>query len=104
MKIRHAYVEARKQHSVGSGNGKFGGPDVYVAVQIVPSGTNPLRVLNAKHAKTRGITIKYFGEGYSRHDGPSSMYGQALDAAEEFASAFNCRQDDEFNFLVHHAE
>jgi len=83
-----AIVEVRSQKSVGSGSG-FGGPDTYVAVQIVPDGVAPLKVLNSKVASIRGIEIKYFGEGYSKNTGLRSAYGQACAKAEFFAAKFN---------------
>lgn len=61
--MKEAYVEIRGQHSRGSSANQFGGPDTYVAVQIVPEGQEPLTVLNRYHAAKRGIEIKYFGEG-----------------------------------------
>lgn len=82
---RERYIlEVRSQHSRGAGNGRFGGPDTYVAVQIVPPGVEPLRVLNRKVAARRGIKIVYFGDGYSQHKGPRSLLGQAIVAAKAF--------------------
>ena len=79
------YLEIKSQHSVGSGGaGKFGGPDTYVAVQIVPQGESPLASLQRRAAKRRGIVIKYFGEGYASHRGPRSMLGKAILAAREY--------------------
>lgn len=79
-------LEVRSQKSKGSSKG-FGGPDTYVAVQIVPEGVEPLRALNQDVAKKRGITIERFGEGYSRYSGPRSRLGRALAAAKEFIEA-----------------
>lgn len=84
-----AYVELRSQKSVGSGFRRFGGPDRYVAVQIVPEGVAPLRVLNHRAAARRGIRIVWCGEGYAEHDGPRSSLGQALDRAARLAAAIN---------------
>lgn len=82
------HLEIRSQHSVGAGGaGKFGGPDRYVAVQIVPDDATPLKSLQQYAARKRGITIKYFGEGYAAHQGPRSMLGQAIAAAERFIAA-----------------
>lgn len=77
---RHAYLEIRSQKAVGSWPRQ--GPDKYVAVQIVPDGAKPLRALNRAIAKKRGITIEYFGEGYSRNDGPKSSLGKAIESAQ----------------------
>lgn len=104
MKIKTAYVEVRSQHSVGSGSNTFGGPDTYVAVQIVPSGVIPLVQLQHRVAKHRGIGIKYFGQGYGRYRGSRSMLGQAIQSANEWAEQYNARQDAEFNQLVHRGE
>ena len=84
-----AIIEVRSQKSVGSSSGKFGGPDCYVAVQIVPDGVTPLRNLNRIVAEKRGITLKYFGEGYSRSFTNKSMLGQARLAAKKFVRNFN---------------
>lgn len=84
-----AYVEVRSQKSVGSSRGGFGGPDRYVAVQIVPDGVEPLGCLNPHVAKKRGIEIKYFGEGYSKNTGPRSSFGRAMKEAMEFAESIN---------------
>ncbi len=78
-------LEIKSQHSVGgSKNGGFGGPDRYVAVQIVPDGVAPLASLQAHVAKQRGIKIKHFGEGYSKSNGPKSALGQAIAAAKAY--------------------
>lgn len=100
-----AYVEIRSQHSVGGANG-FGGPDTYVAVQIVPDNCarGPLVCLSREVARKHKIGIKYFGEGYSKNRGSRSALGQAISAANDFATEFNEVQADKFNQLVHHAE
>jgi hypothetical protein len=79
------HVEIRGQHSRGRGHGRFGGPDTYVAVQIVPAGVEPLTTLRDDMARRRGIEIVHFGEGYHDHQGPRSMLGRAIADAEEFA-------------------
>lgn len=101
-----AYVEIRSQHSVGSGHHTFGGPDTYVAVQVVPDDCARGRLvrLDRRAAKSRGISIKYFGEGYSAHGGQRSMLGQAMKAARDYKDAINRQYDREFNSAVHHAE
>lgn len=82
-----ATVEIRSQHAKGSGVRQ--GPDTYVAVQLVPAGVAPLKVLNRRAAEKRGIEIRYFGEGYGEHSGPRSMLGRAVAAAEEYRSEHN---------------
>ena len=86
---RRAIVEVRTQHSTGSGTGKFGGPELYVAVQIVPEGVEPLKALQGPAAKRRGIEIVYCGEGYGRSRGPRSAFGRAMAAAEKLADEIN---------------
>ena len=83
-----AIICVRSQHSVGSSSNRFGGPDRYVAVQIVPAGVEPLRCLRSDVAARRGIRIRYCGEGYSRNSGPRSMLGQALAKADEIAAQY----------------
>lgn len=91
-----AYVEIRSQHSRGGSGTRFGGPDTYVAVQIVPDNATRLRCLNQTAAKRRGIEIQYFGEGYSnRRKTANSALGQAIAAAEEFAAEFNRQHSSE---------
>lgn len=84
-----AYLEVRSQKSKGSSQGHFGGPDTYVAVQIVPEGVERLTALSQPSAKKRGIEIRYFGEGYHNHSGPKSMLGIALAKAKEFVANYN---------------
>lgn len=87
--IKTAYLEIRRQHSRGSSSNMFGGPDTYVSVQIVPKGIVKLKCLNISVAQKRGITIKYFGEGYSKHRGPSSSLGKAIRQAKEYIKKIN---------------
>lgn len=77
------FIETRSQPPK-TGRSGWSGPDTYVAVQCVPEGTEPLRVLRQDTARKRGIHIKYFGEGYKRHHGPRSALGRALQAAQEW--------------------
>ena len=70
---------------------RFGGPDTYVAVQIVPNGTAPLKSLNERAAKRRGITILRMGEGYSKNSGPRSSLGQAMAKGQTFVNDYNAR-------------
>ena len=90
-----AHVEIRSQHSRGGGNGSFGGPDTYVAVQVVPAGFDPLKTLNRSVAAKRGIKIIHCGEGYSEHQGPRSMYGKALAEARQIADKINGKKDND---------
>lgn len=85
----HAQVHIRSQRSVGSSANRFGGPDRYVAVTIAPVGVEVPLVLRRDVLEKRGITIKYFGEGYSEHTGPRSMLGRAIAAAEQYARSIN---------------
>ena len=77
-------LRVRSQKSVGAGNGKFGGPDRYICVlwsaQDVEYPYNTNQAVLAK----RGISCKYFGEGYSRSSGPRSALGRALAEAKAF--------------------
>jgi len=84
-----AHFEIRSQKSIGSRNSKFGGPDTYVAVQVVPEGIDPLKQLNRNVAEKRGIEIIHFGEGYSEHSGIRSALGKAIAAAQEFVHNHN---------------
>ena len=84
-----AIVVERTQKSVGSTNTKFGGPDVYVVVLLVPEGAIVPKVLNEKVLKMRNIVMKYIGEGYSKHTGPSSALGKARSEAIRFAEEHN---------------
>lgn len=85
--MKTAYVEIRSQRV----RGIFPrcSPDKYVAVQIVPEGVKPLRVLRCDAAKKRGIEIIYCGEGYSTRNGPRSMFGKARAKAWEVARQIN---------------
>ena len=86
-----AHVEIRTQRSRGSSSHMFGGPDHYVAVQVVPEGIEKLTYLNQRVAKFRNIDIIYCGEGYGEHRGPKSMLGQALEKAKEITEEINNR-------------
>lgn len=77
-----AYLEVRSQKS--KGKWPKSGPDIYVAIQIVPNGVSRLKYLNHKVANKRGIKIIYIGEGYSKNKGPKSSYGIALKKAREY--------------------
>jgi hypothetical protein len=85
-----AHIETRRQHSVGSARGGFGGPDTYVAVQVVPTGTVRLKCLNRETARKRGIDIIYCGDGYSANQKTQrSMLGRALAEARRIADEIN---------------
>jgi hypothetical protein len=84
MKLKYQ-LHVKSQRSRGAGGpGKFGGPDTYVAVTIAPDGAEVPAFLNRHVLARRGITIKYFGEGYRSHDGPRSALGQAIARARQF--------------------
>ena len=88
MKI--AYVEERSQHSRGSSGGRFGGPDTYIAVQVVPDGVERLTCLNHSVATRRGIEIIYCGDGYSRRQKTArSMLNRARAEAHRIADEIN---------------
>lgn len=80
-------VQIRSKRSVGSSSHAFGGPDTYVAVTIAPDNAIVPYTLNSRVLAKRGITLKYFGEGYREHQGPKSMLGMAIRDAEEFCNA-----------------
>ena len=83
-----AYVEVRSQKAK-VGNSGFGGPDTYVAIQVVPAGAERLTALDKRQADKRGITIEYIGEGYHKSRGPRSALGQAIREAERRAALIN---------------
>lgn len=85
-----AYVEIRSQSPKGVGSWPRTGPDVYVAVQVVPDGVDKLTVLNKKVASKRGIDIIWCGEGYSnRCISSNSMLNIAITKAESLAKKIN---------------
>jgi len=95
-----AFVEVRSQHSKGSSSKMFGGPDTYVAVQVVPDGQEPLRCLNKLAAERRGIKIFYVGEGYSKNTGPKSSLGRAIQEAEKIANHINALDELGVNIMT----
>ena len=82
-----AYVEIRSQKA----KGQFprSGPDMYVAVQIVPAGEERMKVLRYSVAKKRGIEVRHIGQGYSAHRGPKSQLGMAIAEANRVADSIN---------------
>ncbi len=80
-------LHIRRQHSRGSSANHFGGPDTYVAVTIAPNGVIVPNVLRHKVLRLRGIEILYFGEGYAKHTGPTSMLGKAIAGAKKFCES-----------------
>jgi hypothetical protein len=86
---RTARVHIRSQHSNGSSAHRFGGPDTYVAVTLAPAGVEVPYNLRRDVLRRRGIQIRYFGEGYSKHTGSRSMLGQAMAEARRFAEQVN---------------
>ena len=88
--MKTAYIEVRSQKSIGSGSGRFGGPDSYVMVQVVPEGVERLKSLQHRAAENRGITLHYIGEGYSCNKSTTrSMMGRALAEAKVLADNIN---------------
>lgn len=96
------FVEERKQKSVGSCSKRFGGPDTYVAVIGVPDGVEAPYNLRQSTLHKRGISYKYFGEGYSNRQATyRSALGRAQKAAREYAEWKNrvetlCEQSREY--------
>lgn len=76
-------LETRLQHAKRGRSG-FRGPDTSVMVQEIPDGIEPLTVLDPRVAKKRGSVLRYFGEGYRKHDGPKSALGKAITAAQDY--------------------
>ena len=76
-------MHIRSQHAK-QGRSGFGGPDTYVAVTAAPNGAKVPAYLNSNVLSARGIGIRYFGDGYSRHKGPKSQLGRAIRAAREY--------------------
>ena len=88
--ICEAQTEQRGQHAVGTWPRQ--GPDQYIAVQVVPEGSEPLRCLSAVAARRRNIQIIQCGEGYQGSDGPRSRLGAALEVADQIEWAINWRE------------
>lgn len=65
---------------------------MYVAVQLVPEGVEPLEALRADLAERRGIQIVQCGEGYRRNDGPRSALGRARAEAERVVEEHDAQQ------------
>ena len=82
-----AYVEERTQKATGQWPRQ--GPELYVAVQVVPDGVVKLKALNNSVAEKRGIKIIYCGEGYGRNYGPRSAIYAARRKAEQIADRIN---------------
>lgn len=79
-------VCVRSQKSVGSRNGKFGGPDTYIAVIWTENDSVTLPyVLNEAVLAHRGIHYRYVGQGYSCHPGPQSYLVSAMDRAQKLS-------------------
>ena len=82
-----AIIEWRTQHRKGTWPRQ--GPDCYCAVQVVPQGVEPLKVLRRDHAAKRGIDIIYVGEAYGEFQGPKSRWKRVDDKAKEIANKIN---------------
>ena len=54
------------------GSSRYTRPDMYVAVQLVPEGVEPLKVLREDSAKKRGIEIIRCGDFYNGRTGNGS--------------------------------
>ena len=89
MNRKIATLWIQGQHSVGSGNGRFGGPDTYVAVTVAPEGVELPKILRDDVLEKRGIKVKYFGSGYRAHTGPNSKLGMAIKEAQEYVDKIN---------------
>ena len=74
-----------RSHRARCGRGGFHGPDCHVVVTVAPLDAVVPYQLRADVLAKRGITLRYFGEGYRDHAGPRSRLGRALAAAEAFA-------------------
>lgn len=85
-----AIIEERTQRFKGRWPKR--GPDCYIAVQVVPDGVEPLKVLRRDHAAKRGIEIIYVGEAYSNRRGPRSTWWMLHDEAKEIASKINSKR------------
>ena len=82
-------VYVRSQHAK-RGNGRFHGPDTYVAVTACPDGANVPRALNRDVLAKRGIRLWYFGVGYAqRQTSGRSMLSRAIASAREYADCQN---------------
>ena len=85
MTTTTAHIEDRSQGAKGTWPRR--GPDRYVAVQIVPEGQEPLKVLRKDWAARKGIEIKYCGEYYgTSSNGPRSMYAAAMAEANRIVA------------------
>lgn len=74
-------IVTRSQKSRGSRVGRFGGPDQYMAVLVLPEGVEEPTALREAVLAKRGITMYRVGEFYGRSTGPRSRYAQcAADA------------------------
>jgi hypothetical protein len=81
-----AIIETR---SMSMGSSRYRRPDMYVAVQLVPEGVEPLKVLREDSAKKRGIEIIRCGDFYSGRTGAGSRYVKAMAEAERTAAKYN---------------
>ena len=70
------------------GSSRYRRPDMYVAVQLVPEGVEPLKVLREDSAKKRGIEIIQCGDFYSGRTGAGSRYVKAMAEAERLAAKY----------------
>jgi hypothetical protein len=82
-----AIIEWRSQKRKGAWPKQ--GPGYYCAVQVVPKGVEPLKVLRRDHAEKRGIEIIYVGEAYGEFKGTRSRWKSVDDEAKEIANKIN---------------
>ena len=80
-----AIIETR---SMSMGSNRYTRPSMYVAVQLVPDGVEPLKALREDSAKKRGIEIIRCGDFYSGRTGPGSRYVKAMAEAERIAAKY----------------
>lgn len=77
------HVVVRSIHAK-KGRSGFSGPDKQVHLVVIPAGVDwPLsRPLAVASLHKYGVDCYVLGQGYWNHDGPKSMFGQALTRAE----------------------
>jgi hypothetical protein len=76
-------IVTRSQHSNGSSAHRFGGPNRYMVVLVVPDGVEVPYVLRQSVLAKRGIKYFYIGEYYGEHTGPRSTYARLLARAND---------------------
>ena len=84
-------IVTRSQHSRGSRSGRFGGPDQYMAVLVIPEGVTSPYALRADSLRKRGIEFHYVGEFYGKSTGPRSRYAQCAAEARELVASLQAQ-------------